>query len=126
MIRIKRAYEEPSSRDGTRVLVDRLWLRGVKKEAARIDEWRKELAPSNELRKWFGHDPAKWETFKRRYRQELTHSGHMEAIQRLAQLSRRKTITPVYGATEEQHNQAAVLKRLIRRISERLTGLTPS
>lgn len=116
MIRIKRIYDQPSPRDGTRVLVDRLWPRGIKKEEARIDEWRKELAPSNELRKWFGHDPDKWEGFRRRYRQELARSGQMETLRWLAQRSRHKTVTLVFSAADKQHNQATVLKQLIEEL----------
>ena len=83
MIRIKRIYDPPAPEDGRRVLVDRLWPRGVAKEAAHIDDWLKEIAPSDELRKWFGHDPARWEEFRQRYRQEL--QGHSELLERLRQ-----------------------------------------
>ncbi len=113
MIRIKRVYSEPSPRDGIRILVDRLWPRGVAKTGARLDAWRKEFAPSAPLRKWFGHDPAKWIGFRQRYRAELTDSDQLSALKDLARLSRRKTVTLLYGAADEEHNQAVVLKELL-------------
>ena len=115
MIRLKRVYQAPSTRDGFRVLVDRVWPRGVSKEGARIEAWYKELAPSTALRKWFGHDPAKWETFRRRYRAELKASAHAEVLSQLARRARRRTVTLVYGAADEQHNQAVVLKEWLER-----------
>ncbi|MGH7232167.1 MAG: DUF488 domain-containing protein [Nitrospiraceae bacterium] len=113
MIRIKRVYDKPSTRDGMRILVDRVWPRGVSKERARAAEWRKDLAPSNALRKWFGHDPAKWKSFCSRYRAELTRAGRTEALKALFRSSRRKTITLIYGAADEEHNQAVALKELL-------------
>ncbi len=113
MTRIKRVYSEPSPRDGERILVDRVWPRGISKERARIVEWRKELAPSTSLRKWFGHEPAKWTEFRRRYRTELARSGTMDELKKLARLSRKGMITLVYSAADEEHNQAVVLKELI-------------
>lgn len=110
MLKIKRAYEEAQRADGTRVLVDRLWPRGVKKENARIDWWAKELAPSSELRKWFGHDPDKFAEFAKRYRSEL--KGN-EALVRLKELVAKGDVTLVYGAKDEQHNQARVLQQLL-------------
>jgi uncharacterized protein YeaO (DUF488 family) len=110
MIQLKRVYQEPSPRDGVRILVDRLWPRGVKKEAAHIQEWRKDLAPSDALRRWFKHDPAKWSEFRKRYRKELSGGNTMEELRRLAAFAKRKRITLVYGAADEQHNQAMVLK----------------
>jgi len=102
---IKRIYEPPSADDGTRVLVDRLWPRGVSKDEARIDHWPKAVAPSPELRKWFGHDPAHWEEFGRRYRAEL--SANTEAVDQLRHL--RGKVTLLYAAHDEQHNHALVL-----------------
>lgn len=116
MIRIKRVYREPSPRDGIRILVDRVWPRGVTKTRARIDAWRKELAPSAPLRKWFGHDPAKWIGFRKRYRTELADSDQLSALKELARLSRRKTITLLYGAADEEHNQAVFLKELLDKL----------
>ena len=113
MIRIRRVYCEPSSRDGVRILVDRVWPRGISKERARGVEWRKDLSPTTSLRKWFGHDPAKWTEFRRRYRTELTRLGMMEELRKLARLSSNRTMTLVYGAADEEHNQAVVLKELI-------------
>lgn len=109
MIRIKRVYSEPNLEDGVRVLIDRIWPRGFSKERARIDEWKKELAPSTALRKWFGHDPAKWTGFRERYRKELTESGEIEVLRELATRSRHETITLIYSAADEEHNQAVVL-----------------
>ena len=113
MIQVKRVYEKPGARDGIRILVDRLWPRGVKKEEAQIQEWRKEWAPSDALRRWFKHDPEKWPEFRRRYRKELDKAATMEELRRLAALGKRKRITLVYGAADEQHNQAVVLKELL-------------
>ena len=110
-VTIKRAYEPPSPDDGTRVLVDRLWPRGVKKAKAGIAQWMKEIAPSNELRKWFGHDPARWEEFRRRYKSELT--GKRELVSRLRELSREGPLTLVYSAHDAAHNQAVVLRELL-------------
>jgi uncharacterized protein YeaO (DUF488 family) len=113
MIRIKRVYREPNSRDGVRILVDRVWPRGISKERARVVEWRKDLAPTTSLRKWFGHEPARWIEFRRRYRTELTRSGMMDELRKLGLPSRKRTITLVYSAADEEHNQAVVLKELI-------------
>jgi uncharacterized protein YeaO (DUF488 family) len=122
MIRIKRVYSEPSARDGARILVDRVWPRGFSKERARIDEWRKELAPSTGLRKWFGHDPAKWTEFRRRFRTELTRFGMMDELKKLARLSRKRTITLVYSAADEEHNQAVALKEWLDELSRGAHG----
>ncbi|MGQ0812357.1 MAG: DUF488 domain-containing protein [Nitrospiraceae bacterium] len=119
MIRIKRVYSKPSLRDGMRILIDRVWPRGLSKERAHIVEWQKELAPSDQLRKWFGHDPAKWNEFRRRYRSELTRSGQLEAARELIRESRRKTFTLVYGAADEEHNQAVALKEWLDELSRR-------
>jgi len=110
-VRIKRAYEPPSRRDGTRVLVDRLWPRGVKKADAGISQWMKEIAPSNELRKWFGHDPERWEEFRRRYRAELTKKR--ELLGELRSLAKEGPLTLVYSAHDEAHNQAVVLREAL-------------
>ena len=116
MIQIKRVYSEPSRRDGIRILVDRVWPRGFSKERARVDVWRKDLGPSTSLRKWFGHAPAKWTAFRRRYRTELTRSGMMDELNKLARLSRNRTITLVYSAADEEHNQAVVLLELLKEV----------
>jgi uncharacterized protein YeaO (DUF488 family) len=110
-VRLKRAYEAPAPDDGTRILIDRLWPRGVKKADAEIDEWMKEIAPSTELRKWFGHDPGRWEDFQRRYRTEIReHTGELNRLRALAQRGR---ITLVFSARDEAQNDAVVLRDLL-------------
>ena len=111
MIRIKRIYDPPSPDDGRRVLIDRLWPRGVARDEAKLDEWLKEVAPSDELRKWFGHDPARWEEFRSRYREEL--ASHGELLDRLRAEARKETVTLLFGAKDEEHNNAVVLKELL-------------
>ena len=110
-IRIKRAYEEPDREDGTRILVDRLWPRGLTKEKARVDLWLKDVAPSTELRKWFAHDPGKWEEFRSRYLEEL--KRNKEQLSLLRQEAEKGTATLVYGAKDRQHNEAVILQRLL-------------
>ena len=110
MIKLKRIYDPPVPDDGRRVLVDRLWPRGIAKDAARLDDWLKEIAPSDALRKWFGHDPAKWEEFRARYRTEL--QSHAEILATLRAAAKKGTITLLYAAKDEEHNNAVVLKEL--------------
>jgi uncharacterized protein YeaO (DUF488 family) len=112
-VRIKRAYEERAPGEGHRVLVDRLWPRGVKKEALAPDEWLRELSPSDELRKWFGHDPERWSEFQARYRRELSSGPAREALEHLVEQARRGALTLLYGAKDEAHNNAVVLKDII-------------
>ena len=107
-VAIKRVYEPAADDDGRRILVDRLWPRGLTKEKAAVDLWLKEVAPSAELRKWFGHDPQKWGEFQRRYRAEL--DSNEEAVQTLKQAIGKGPATLVYGAHDEQHNQAVALR----------------
>lgn len=109
---LKRAYEDSSPQDGFRVLVDRLWPRGLSKEKAQIDLWLKEIAPSTDLRKWFAHDPAKWAEFKRRYRAEL--KQHTEQIHLLRNQAKKGPVTLVFGAQDEKHNNAVVLLELLK------------
>lgn len=116
-VQLKRAYEPPAASDGLRVLVDRLWPRGVSKEAARIDQWLKEIAPSAELRKWFGHDPAKWQEFRRRYFREL--DEQQKAVAALRGHIRAGTVTLVYGAKDEQHNDAVALREYLAGAADR-------
>ncbi len=116
-VKIKRAYEIPEANDGLRVLVDRLWPRGVSKDAARIDLWLKEIAPSAELRLWFNHDPSHWREFRQRYLKEI--ETHPEALAQLAAAARKKTLTLVYGAKDEEHNNAVVLKQALESDSGR-------
>jgi len=110
-IRLKRAYEEPAAADGTRVLIDRLWPRGVTKAEAAIDHWFRDLAPSTGLRKWFGHDPARWDEFRRRYTAEL--AEHRQQINEILRMAARGRVTLVYGARDEKHNDAIVLKDVL-------------
>ncbi len=110
-IQLKRAYEPPSRDDGVRVLVDRLWPRGLRKADAGIDHWLKDVAPSHELRRWFGHDPERWREFRRRYKAEL--KRNREAVDALRAIARQGRITLVYAAHDEAHNQAVVLKELL-------------
>ncbi len=110
-VKLKRAYEPPAADDGTRILVDRLWPRGVKKADAAIDDWMKDIAPSTALRKWFGHDPARWQEFRTRYGGEVRqHPGQLKILRALA---RQGTITLVYSAHDEVHNDAVVLRGLL-------------
>ena len=108
---IKRVYDEPGASDGTRILVDRLWPRGLSKEKARVDVWLKDVAPSNDLRKWFGHDPQKWMGFQKRYAQEL--KAHPEALAALKAELKKGPVTLLYGAHDEEHNQAAALLKIL-------------
>lgn len=110
-VKLKRAYEPAAADDGTRILVDRLWPRGVSKEHAALDQWMKDIAPSAGLRKWFGHDPARWEEFGRRYTGEL--HGNAELLGQLRSLARQGPVTLVYSAHDEVHNDAIVLRNLL-------------
>jgi len=110
-VRLKRAYEPPAADDGTRILVDRLWPRGVSKEHAALDQWMKDISPSTELRQWFGHDPARWVEFRRRYAEELHQNG--ELLSQLRSLARQGPVTLVYSAHDEVHNDAIVLRDLL-------------
>lgn len=110
-IRLKRAYEPKEPTDGTRILIDRLWPRGVTKTAAAIDQWVKEIAPSTALRKWFGHDPARWEEFRNRYAAEI--HDHPDELRELRDQARQGPITLVYSAHDEAHNDAVVLRDIL-------------
>lgn len=113
MIRLKRAYEEASAEDGERILVERLWPRGVSKEKAALDLWLKDAAPSAELRKWFGHDPEKWPEFEKRYWKEL--DGREEAVKLLREKAKHGKVTLVYAAHDEAHNGALALKSYLEK-----------
>lgn len=110
-VRLKRAYEKPDAMDGTRILVDRLWPRGIRKEAAAIDLWAKDLAPSTDLRKWFGHDPGRWVEFKRRYTAEL--HAHTQTLDELRKLARHGPVTLVYAARDQEHNEAVIIRDML-------------
>jgi uncharacterized protein YeaO (DUF488 family) len=112
-VRLKRAYEPAAASDGDRILIDRIWPRGVTREAAQLDEWARELAPSAELRRWFGHDPARFREFRRRYSAELAaQKGKLSELRRRA---RAGTVTLVYAARDTEHNDAVVLAEILRR-----------
>ncbi|HEY7560638.1 MAG TPA: DUF488 family protein [Gaiellaceae bacterium] len=112
-VRLKRAYEPAATADGYRVLVDRIWPRGLTRQDARLDEWARELAPSTELRRWFGHDPERFDEFRRRYTEELAaQEGKLRELRRRA---RRETVTLVYAARDTEHNDAVVLAEILRR-----------
>jgi uncharacterized protein YeaO (DUF488 family) len=113
VIHLKRVYEKPSRQDGSRILVDRLWPRGLAKENAAVKLWLKDVAPSTELRKWFGHDPTKWKEFESRYRKELR--AKKDGLDQLAKEAKEHTVTLVFGARDEAHNEAVVLKKILER-----------
>jgi len=111
-IAIKRIYEEPASDDGARILVDRLWPRGVSKERAKLDLWLKDIAPSTGLREWFGHDPEKWVEFQKKYKIEL--ANNEESVAELKKIVRQnKTVTLLYASKDEEHNEAVVITNLL-------------
>jgi uncharacterized protein YeaO (DUF488 family) len=112
-LRLKRVYEPAAPADGLRVLVDRLWPRGLSKEKAAVDHWIKDVAPSAKLRKWFGHDPARWSEFKRRYKGELR--LHKDLLAEIRKLNKQCTVTLLFGARDEEHNDAVVLREVLTR-----------
>jgi uncharacterized protein YeaO (DUF488 family) len=118
-VRIRRAYEDPQPDDGNRLLVDRIWPRGRSRDALRLDAWHRELAPSDQLRRWFGHDPRRWAEFRQRYRAELASPEAQRQLDELAAIARTGTLTLVYGAADTDHNQAVVLAELV---GERVSG----
>jgi uncharacterized protein YeaO (DUF488 family) len=113
MIKLKRAYEKHAKDDGERILVERLWPRGLTKQGAKIDLWLKDVAPSAELRRWFGHDPDKWDEFRKRYQKELKDKNDL--IKLLKRKAKAGAITLIYSARDEEHNSALVLKQFLRR-----------
>jgi uncharacterized protein YeaO (DUF488 family) len=115
-VRLKRAYETAVASDGYRVLIDRLWPRGVSRERARLDEWAHELAPSAALRRWFGHDPERFAKFRLRYGEEL--AAHEPKLRELRQRARKGTLTLVYGARDTEHNDAVVLAEILRHVPQ--------
>ena len=126
-ISLKRVYEKPTRRDGTRVLVDRLWPRGLTKEAAAVDLWLRDLAPSNELRKWYHENREAWTLFRRQYFRELTKPEATEALQQLYELmSRNKPVTLLFASTNLEHNNAVALKEMVERARKPATGTGPA
>ncbi len=113
LLGIKRIYDKAEITDGKRILIDRLWPRGVRKSTANIDMWLKDVAPSDDLRKWFSHDPSKWEEFKIRYKKELERNP---ALQQLLDIIRKSDVTLVYAAKDTEHNNAVVLKEVIEKL----------
>ncbi|MDD5702457.1 MAG: DUF488 family protein [Dehalococcoidales bacterium] len=113
MLKIKRAYDKPESTDGRRVLIDRLWPRGLSKAKAKIDEWLKDLGPSTELRKWFGHDPGKWEEFRQKYLQELSGPGKTALLEKIARMAEQTDVTLVYSARDTPHSDVKVVEELV-------------
>lgn len=111
IVRLKRAYDPPAPEDGVRVLVDRLWPRGLKRDAAKLDLWLKDLAPSDELRRWFGHDPARWPEFRDRYRAELARNPAFAELR--ATVAQGKPVTLLFGARDIEHNNAVVLREAV-------------
>jgi uncharacterized protein YeaO (DUF488 family) len=121
MIKLKRVYEQAEPNDGFRVLADRLWPRGISKEEAHIDEWLRDIAPSTELRKWFGHDPQKWPEFQRRYRDEL--KSNTQSLEKLLADAAGEDITLVYASREEKYNNVTVLKEVLQELIATKSGL---
>ena len=115
IIAIKRAYAPPSRTDGARILGDRLWPRGVKKQEAQVERWMRELGPSNDLRQFFGHDPARWREFRKRYLTELKRPEAASLLAELLEIARSRIVTLVYSAKDQQHNQAVALNELLDR-----------
>jgi uncharacterized protein YeaO (DUF488 family) len=113
MLKLKRASEPATRSDGFRVLVDRLWPRGIRKQALALDEWDRQLAPSDGLRKWFGHDPERWNEFRRRYRRELKRKPASESVRRLAERAERETVTLLFSSRDSEHNNAVALREAI-------------
>ena len=111
MIQIKRIYDEPDKRDGFRVLVDRLWPRGLSRDKAKVDLWLKDMAPSDELRKWFSHDPVKWPEFRKRYKEEL--KGKQELVEQLCEEAKKGKVTLLFSAKDTEHNNAVVLRGIL-------------
>jgi uncharacterized protein YeaO (DUF488 family) len=123
MLRLKRAYEPKAASDGRRILIDRLWPRGLSRRKVAIDDWMKELAPSADLRRWFAHDPRKWVEFRKRYKLELRTQADL--LDKIAKRALRGRVTLVYGARDEAHNDAVVLSAVIRRRISRSSAAKP-
>jgi uncharacterized protein YeaO (DUF488 family) len=113
---VKRVYEEPETSDGERILVDRIWPRGLPREKAQISNWRRDLAPSNDLRKWFGHDPDRWEEFRERYRAELEAAGKISDLRDIAGRAVEENVTLLFGAKDMKHNNARALEAFVEEV----------
>jgi uncharacterized protein YeaO (DUF488 family) len=120
MLKVKRAYDKPEFADGKRILIDRLWPRGVSKAEAGIDEWLKDLGPSTELRKWFGHDPEKWEEFRKRYIKELSAPDKARLVEDIARNAGHTNVTLIYSAKDTEHSDVKVLEELITNIMKKV------
>jgi uncharacterized protein YeaO (DUF488 family) len=120
VLKIKRAYDKPLSSDGKRILIDRLWPRGVTKAEAGIDEWLKDLGPSTELRKWFGHDPQKWEEFRKSYIKELSAPDKEALLAEIARTAQHSDVTLIYSAKDTEHNDVKVLEELITKMMKKV------
>lgn len=118
-ISVQRVYKARRDAKGKRVLVDRLWPRGVRKESLKLDLWLRDVAPSDELRKWFGHDPQRWKEFQRRYRAELKRPERQEQLQELLALARKGPVTLLYGARDEEHNEAVALRAYLEDVASK-------
>ena len=114
-VRLARVYDQPDKDDGMRILVDRVWPRGLTKAKAQVDEWLRELGPSTALRKWFGHDPKRWEEFRTRYRAELSEPEQRDRLDHVRKLATKQRVTLVYGAKDTEHNQAIVIAEELAR-----------
>jgi uncharacterized protein YeaO (DUF488 family) len=119
MVTVKRVYDPPSEEDGERILVDRLWPRGMTKEEAHISSWLNELGPTTELRKWFGHNPSRWEEFQRRYAREMQTPDRQAILRELAARSRHGVVTLVFGAKDRERNNAIALKNMIANLAKK-------
>lgn len=125
-VRLQRAYDDPTPDDGHRVLVDRVWPRGRTREQLRLDAWARDLGPSTQLRTWFGHDPARWEEFRRRYHAELADPARAQALDALAEQALLGPVTLVYGARDTEHNQARVIADALEHRLRRLHDAPPA
>ena len=118
-IKTKRVYDRYRKSDGVRILVDRLWPRGMSKGTAHLDRWSRDISPSNELRKWFGHNPERWKEFEARYRRELKSRERREALKELKHLASKRTVTLLFGARDPEHNNAVVVEEMLKQNARR-------
>ena len=112
-VKIKRVYDPPAAEDGRRVLIDRLWPRGVRREEAHLDAWLRDVAPSDELRRWFGHDPARWDEFQARYHRELADEAHQAALAELRERAQQGPLTLLFATKDTEHNSAVVIREAL-------------